>query len=313
MSDWLDIAGWVGRAFSVLALWITASVSLFSAQTSANVDSASGLHLLVADEDSLPALRILLPGQLDSIHGIKVLFPEHVTVREQGRGAAEHLYLWRPGRQENGPAWRRLGQSLEYEMDLKGNVHLIARATLESDGVRYRFRFVNHSNINYDSVQAIWDPRLYQSVFRDVWLERTYVHRKEGFQLLAVDMPARLVMPLNKWLPCRYLDSYTWPVPPLNKRVVKEEGITYFNASRPVDEPFIATVSRDGKWVAATWTSAAGNVWTNPELTCQHADPETSLKAEGTASLEGKTFIFRGTLHRVLEKVRHERHDECRP
>jgi len=310
MRNGLDIAGWLSRAFSVLALFITAGVSLFSAQTSAIVDSASGLRLHVAEEDTLPALRILLPDESDSSRGIKVLFPEHLTVREHGRSAAEHLYLWRPGRQGNGPAWRRLGQSLEYKMNLKGSVHLIARATLESDGVRYHFQFMNHSDINYDSVQAIWDPRLYQSIFRDVRLERTYVHRKEGFQLLAVDMPARLVMPLDKWLPCRYLDSYTWPVPPLNKRVVKEEGITYYNASRPVDEPFIATVSRDGKWVAATWTRTTGNVWTNPELTCQHADPETSLRAEGTISLEGKTFIFRGTLNQVLEKVRHERHGE---
>src|SRR5216117_4100586 len=107
-------------------------------------------------------------------------------------------------------------------------------------------------------------------------------------------------------LPCRYLDSYTWPVPPAGKRVVKHGDITYYYASRPVDDPFVATVSQDGKWIAATFTRETGNVWTNPELTCQHADPETSLKARGTASLEGKTFVFMGTLEQFLEKIRKE-------
>jgi hypothetical protein len=190
-------------------------------------------------------------------------------------------------------------------MELKGKVHMLARATLESDGVRYRYEFINRSDVSYDMVQAITDPRLFQSFFHDIRLERTYVHRQGRFELLASDMPARLTMPLNQWLPSRYLDSYTWPVP--DKRIRKEEGITYYNASRAVDEPFIATVSEDGKWIAATWNPDAGNVWTNPELTCQHADAETSLKAGGTASLEVKTFVFRGALEQLLAKAKQER------
>jgi hypothetical protein len=189
-------------------------------------------------------------------------------------------------------------------MELKSQVHMLARATLESDGVRYHYEFVNRSSVDYDMLQAISDPRLFQSIFRDLRLERTYVHRKNGFELLASDMPARLTMPLDQWLPSRYLDSYTWAVPPPEKRAVKDEGITYYNASRPVDEPFLATVSGDGKWIAATWNPDAGNVWTNPDLTCQHADSETSLKSGGTASLEVKTFVFKGTLEQLLAKVK---------
>ena len=270
------------------------------------LDHASGLRLLVDEENALPALRLVLPGKPIS-KGILIIFPEHVTVRQHGRSEAVHLYLWRPGQQGNRPAWRRIGQALEYEMELKSNVHMLARATLESDGVRYHYEFVNRSGVDYDMIQAISDPRLFQSIFRDVRLERTYVHRKGGFELLASDMPARLTMPLNQWLPARYLDSYTWPVPPPEKRVVKDQGITYYNASRPVDKPFIATVSEDGKWIAATWNPRTGNVWTNPELTCQHADSEASLKAGGTANLEVKTFVFRGTLEQLLAKVQQDR------
>jgi hypothetical protein len=97
-------------------------------------------------------------------------------------------------------------------MDLKNKVHMLARATLEPDGVCYHYEFANRSQVDYEMIQAITDPRLFQSIFRDVRLERTYVHRKGGFELLASDVPARLTIPLNQWLPARYLDSYTWPV-----------------------------------------------------------------------------------------------------
>jgi len=102
----------------------------------------------------------------------------------------------------------------------------------------------------------------------------SYVHHKNGFDLLASETPARLTMPLEDWLPNRYRASYTWPVEP-NRIEKKEEGVTWYNKSRPVDAPFLATQSTDGKWILATFSRDPGNVWGNPELTCQHADPET--------------------------------------
>lgn len=43
-------------------------------------------------------------------------------------------------------------------------------------------------------------------------------------------MPQRLQMSAAEWLPCRYMDSYEWPVPPPDKRIDKREDITYYNA-----------------------------------------------------------------------------------
>ena len=93
-------------------------------------------------------------------------------------------------------------------------------------------------------IYATTDPRL-TSIFHDVRLERTYVHHKDGFDLLASETPGRLTMPLDQWLPARYLASFKWPVPPkiVEKR---DDGITYYNKSRSVDEPLVATVSTDG-------------------------------------------------------------------
>ena len=76
---------------------------------------------------------------------------------------------------------------------------------------------------------------------------------------------------------------------------------------RAVDEPFLATQSTDKQWIFATFSRDPGNLWTNPELTCQHADPSIELKAGTTRGYEVKTFLIKGTLEDVLRKVRDER------
>ena len=184
---------------------------------------------------------------------------------------------------------------------------MIARATLESDGVRFTYEFINRSESDYETLQPVTCVKLYGS-FSDVRLERTYVHHKEGFDLLASETPQRLKMSEKEWLPCRYLVPYTWPVVPAEKRVEKDpDSITRYHKSRQVDEPFIATLSRDGKWIAATWTAETGNVWTNPERTCQHADPSTELSPGETRHVELKTFVFQGSLDRLWESVKQAR------
>ena len=79
-----------------------------------------------------------------------------------------------------------------------------------------------------------------------------------------------------------------------NKKVEKrDDGITYYNKSRAVDEPLIATFSNDRKWIVASFTRTTGNVWSNPELTCQHVDPEISLAVGASAAMEIKIWCFR--------------------
>jgi hypothetical protein len=92
-------------------------------------------------------------------------------------------------------------------------------------------------------------------------------------------------MPLDEWLPARYLASFTWPVPA--QRVERRgDGIAYYNKSRAVDVPFIATLSTDSEWVIASFARELGNVWSNPELTCRHVDPQNVALA-GTARYAG--------------------------
>jgi hypothetical protein len=291
--------GWFVWAIAMLG-WTV----VLGAQSLPGVRNAKGLRLVVAEDDTQPALDLALPDDPNG-HAIKVLLPEHVTVKRRGGSEGEHLYLFRPGMNGERPAWRQVGQTIEYEVDLKGNIHMLARAKLEEDGVLFHYEFQNRSNVDYEMITAVTDPRM-TSILHDVRLERTYVHRKDGFDLLAAETPERLTMPLDQWLPSRYLASYTWPVPAkLVER--RADGITYYNTSRAVDEPLIATISSDRKWVVASFTKMTGNVWSNPELTCQHVDPEKPMPPGGKAVIEVKILIFEGTLDQVLQKVRAQR------
>jgi hypothetical protein len=266
----------------------------------AAIENAAGVRMMVAD-DADPTLRIAVPGYAESDGAFKVVFPEHVTVRSRGQAEGKHIYLWQPGDAGTAPKWAATKDSLSYEKELEGGIHMLARATLADDGVLLHYEFENRSAVDYEMVYAPTDPRL-TGIFHDARLERTYVHHAGGFELLASETPQRLTMPLSEWLPNRYMASYTWAVPEKLKEK-RADGITYYNKSRAVDEPMVATVSSDGKWVVASFTRTVGNVWSNPELTCQHVDPSPGLAAHGTAVVEVKMLILRGGLEDALRKV----------
>lgn len=273
------------------------------------IRNSAGMQLMVAAENTQPTLRIVLPGQPTSDRAVEIIFPEHVTVRPHGKTDAYQLYLFQPGKSGERPLWRRSERSLEYERNFPGAGHMLARAILEEDGVRFHFRLSNQSNIKYDLIWAPIDPRL-TSVFHDVRLERTYVHHRDGFDLLASETPNRMTMPIDQWLPSRYLASFTWPVP--SQRVERRDGIMHYNKSRAVDAPFIATLSQDGRWVVASFTGNTGNVWSNPELTCQHVDPQAALLPGEEAILETKLLVVRGSLDEVF-KIATQQMDSLRP
>jgi len=69
----------------------------------------------------------------------------------------------------------------------------------------------------------------------------------------------------------------------------------------------IATFSTDRQWVVASFTRQTGNVWSNPELTCQHVDPQTSLAPGQQAELEVKILVVRASLAEVLRTVIQQR------
>lgn len=288
----------------ILLLLLTASI-ITQAQSELFITQSTGLKVIVVRKD-FPLIKILLPDQSFSERGIEIEFPEHVTGLNEKTNKVEHLYLVTNRNTNKGilPTWRVDGNALIYETEFDSMIRMIATAHLESDGLRYTYKFINHSNVSYRNFQAVTCVKLY-SFFSDTLLQRTYVHHSDGFDLMASETPERLTMPLQKWLPCRYLVSYNWPVAP--RRIEKgEDSITRYNKSRKADKPFIATYSHDKTWIAATCTKETGNLWTNPERSCQHTDPSISLKAGQTKSLELKTFVIRDNLEQLLKIINKE-------
>src|SRR5260370_1451920 len=97
---------------AAMTCWMTCFWTvLLRAQVPAGIKNADGLRLLIAAEDTQPALRIVLPEHPDTDRAIEVIFPEHVTARKRGSPEAEHLYLFRPGQQGARPAWPQRGAS----------------------------------------------------------------------------------------------------------------------------------------------------------------------------------------------------------
>ena len=268
--------------------------------------NSAGLTMRVAEEDSDPTLWLSVRGETSGKNAVVILFPEHVTVRKHGSNNAKHLYMWRAGQHDTRPQWVRTGNSLQYEADLASGMRFLARASLQRDGILLHYEFVNNSESDFDSVQAITDPRMISPLLHDVRLERTYVHESRRFVLLASDMPERITMPISQWLPNRYRISYTWPLEE-EQRQKQPDGITFFNARNRADEPFLATVSMDGKWIMATFSRNPGNLWTNPDLTCQHADPELPLSRHSKGVAEEKVLLFQGSLDDTLRKVIEQR------
>jgi hypothetical protein len=266
--------------------------------------NALGVQMRVDPSSTDPALRVTLPGGPEAERSFTILMPEHVTVRLSGQEEPKHLYVFQPGVRAQAPQWRRAGNALGYTQ-LFGTLRFTARATLERDGIRFRYTFQSTDTTSYATVTAVTDPRM-RAFFYDPRLERTFVHHADGFQLLARETPARLSEPLSAWFPARYHAQRTAPIPA--KRVQhRDDGITYYYDGEPTDLPMIATLSVDGKWVAASFTREVGNVWTNPELTCQHVDPEVPLHAGESAGFEVKLLLVRGGLEQARTAVERER------
>jgi hypothetical protein len=285
-----------------LILGLLLAGGMAAAQPALSLKRADGVTVMVINP-TYPLLKVLLPDQPATDRGIEIEFPEHVTGLNLKSKQVEHLYFVSlgTGNKRTLPAWHQSGNTLIYESNLD-SVLLTARVTLEKDGLYYTYQFVNHSSRAYQNLQAVTCVKQY-SLFADTLLERTYVHHSTGFELLASETPQRLTMGLGKWLPCRYLVSYTWPVNPVPIQK-GEDGIPRYNKSKKADLPLIATLSHDKQWIAATYTKETGNLWTNPERSCQHADPAVNLAPRETRVLELKTFIIKGKLDQLLTLIK---------
>src|ERR671914_77782 len=81
---------------------------------SGSIHNGVGMQLRVADENTYPTLRIVLPGRPASDRAIEVIFPEHVTIRPRGSTDGRQIYQFQPGQSGERPLWRRSERALAY-------------------------------------------------------------------------------------------------------------------------------------------------------------------------------------------------------
>ena len=262
----------------------------------------------VAEEDSDPTLWLSVPDGASGEDAVLVLLPEHVTVRRRGTSEAQHLYLWQPGKHGARPHWARTGDTLQYESDLGATMHFLVRAYLQADGVLLHYEFMNNSDVDFDSVQAVTDPRMVSPLFRDVRLERTYVHEQGRFALLASDMPQRVNKPISEWLPNRYRISYSWPV---ERELIQKQsdGITFFNAQAGLTNHS----SPPPPWTpSGSWRPSRGIRAICGRTQTLRANTPTRIfcfPATEVVSPRKRYCCFRGTLEDVLSKIKVQRGD----
>jgi hypothetical protein len=200
-----------GVLHSVLVLMASMLLGIVGFGQTPVIQNPAGVEMKIDPSNSDPALSVTVPDGSPNDRSFKILLPEHVTVRPHGEVEGQHLYIYGHDGGSKAPKWKRVGNALEYERDF-GPIHFAARATLVDDGILFRYDFVNTGVTDYDMVTAVTDPR-FHTVFYDPRLERTYVHHKDGFALLASHTPERLTMSLAQWFPVRYLASYTAGIP----------------------------------------------------------------------------------------------------
>jgi hypothetical protein len=130
---------------ALLALLLTSDKAV--SQSVLSISLPTGLKVVVVQKD-FPLLKLLLRGQTISDRGIEIEFPEHVTGLNEKTNRSEHLYLVTRGNANKRtlPVWRIEGNSLVYETEFDSKIKMIATAHLDSNGVRYTYKFINHSS-----------------------------------------------------------------------------------------------------------------------------------------------------------------------
>ena len=146
------------RCRLVAVLWLMVSAPAYGGPI-AVADSATarresgGLQLVAVTAAAEPTLRVVLPGRPTSDRSIEVRVPGARDGRQTRQYGGRTLFGPAPTRravQSHGG----LPDARSYERDLPGPVHLLARATLEDDGVRFQNKLTSRSSTAYDMITA---------------------------------------------------------------------------------------------------------------------------------------------------------------
>ena len=261
-----------------------------------------------------PSLKVHLIRHGEDAGFLRVRFPEGIDASRAGDGRHLKFYqdvrspAW-PAKLEAEPAglpveWTGDEQDTGYVMKLDNGMVLRARARVEESRVVLSYQLENGTDVDLANV-IIWSCiQLMQSPpLADFLMERTGVLVEGEFRLFRDLIPAftpysREQAEYQRFAGYRAGGVPRGPNPDAKPHPGFPDDRTkdnhFWYAPQPIEAEAIATLAQDGTWAVATAGERVPSVWTNPGISCQHADPA------GVPCRPGATIRVTNSIH-VIE------------
>lgn len=261
-----------------------------------------------------PVLKIHLTRGGEGAGFLLVRFPEGIDTWAAG---GKHTKFYQDVRSPVWPAklaaepvrlpaeWLGDADDTGYVMPFDNGMRLRAQARVI--GARVVLSYELEGDPGTVAVQSrIWScVQLAQSTpLADLLMERTGVPVGGKLQLFRDLVPVFEPYPRKRAVSQRFTAYASGRVPGLPNPQVKphpgfaddrDQDIYFWHAPKPLDVSAIATLSRDGAWSVVTVGRGAPSVWTNPGISCQHADPDGGgWEPGGTLKITNAIHIVEG-------------------
>jgi len=268
-------------------------------------------------EARFPRLAIHFTREGHEQQTLNVRFPEGIAATDPASGKGLSFYVdvrspdW-PATLECEPVdlpvtWEGGPKALGYTMRLDNGMVLKSSAKVDGPSVIFSHVLENTTPLDLRGVKIVTCVQLQLAPdFADFLMERTGVPVGGRFRLLRDITPGFEPYSRSDAVRQRFLafreGAQRWFVG--TKHVSPHPGhpddpdqtITFWQAEPAIDNATIATVSRTGDMHIATSCRAASSVWTNPGISCHHADATVaSCPPGGAAELTVRVSFVAGS------------------
>jgi hypothetical protein len=277
---------------------------------------------------NFPVLLIHLKrAEFDAGH-VRVRFPEGI---DAWRSDGSHTRFYQDVRSPIWPAqlamepvglpvsWTGGEKDIGFEMSFNNGMKLHSRAKVEGSSVVLSHEMRNGTETEFTQskiwscVQLVPSPPV-----SDLLMERTGVLVEGEFRFFRDLVPDFRSYAKEQAVNQRFTgyakgNLPTGPNPRINPHPGlpddRTKDISFWHSQKPIDCGAIATVSTDGEWSVAAIGEGAPSAWSNPGISCLHADPnggrwkpgETLRITNCIHFIEGGTVALGNVLRRIAE------------
>jgi len=244
---------------------------------------------------------------------VSIRFPEGIAAVDAASG--KHLSFYSDTRSPDWPStlecepvnlpvdWQGDGKQLSYTMCLDNGMILESSARVEGSRVILTHALNNATSLDLRYIKIVTCVQLQLTPsFADLLMERTAVPVDGTFRLFREIAPEFKQYPRadavrQRFLAFRHKSGRWFPeahrtMPHPGHPDDPNQAITFWQAAPLIDSADIATVSSNGDWRIATGSDEADTVWTNPGISCQHADATVASCRAGEAARVTATVSF---------------------